>query len=238
MPAQNASLTPQPGHLYVVATPIGNLADLTERARSILSQVDAVACEDTRTTGQLLKRLQITRPLLSHHEHNETSSASGIAEKLESGSSIALVSDAGTPAVSDPGFRLARECQRRGIPLVPVPGACAVTALLSVSGLPSNTYLFIGFLPPKSAARRRFLEENRDSAHTIALYESTHRIEKLLAEIEAILGAERVICLGREITKKFETIRSAPIAQIRQMLASSSKKGEFALLIAPASFSL
>lgn len=235
---ENPSLTPEPGQLYIVATPIGNLADISQRALSLLSKVDAIACEDTRTTGAMLTRLDIRRPLFAYHDHNEKRAALSIVERLQSGESIALVSDAGTPAISDPGFRATRECQRLGIPVVPIPGACAVTSLLSASGLPTDAFFFAGFLAPKSAARRRFFEEYRDFKHTIALYESTHRIEKMTAELEDVLGPERVVCIGRELTKKFETIKSGPISQIREFMKTASKKGEFVVLIAPKNYEL
>lgn len=238
MSADNPSLTPEAGHLYVIATPIGNLADITQRALSLLSKVDSIACEDTRTTGTMLTRLDIRRPLFAYHDHNEKRAADSIVAKLQAGESVALVSDAGTPAISDPGFRAARECQRLGLPVVPIPGACALTSLLSVAGLPTDAFFFAGFLAPKSAARRRFFEEYRDFKHTIALYESTHRIEKMTAELEDVLGPERVVCIGREITKKFETIRSGPISKIREQMSSTSKKGEFVVLIAPANYEL
>ncbi len=238
MSGENPSLTPEPGHLYVVATPIGNLADLTERARSLLAAVGSIACEDTRTTGAMLTRLGIRRPLFSYHDHNEAKAAETIVAKLQAGESVALVSDAGTPGISDPGFRAARECQRLKLPVVPVPGPCALTSLLSVSGLPTDAFFFAGFLPPKSAARTRFFEEYQDFKHTIALYESCHRIEKMMAELEASLGPGRVVCIGRELTKKFETIRSGPIAQVRAELAAASKKGEFVVLVAPRNYEL
>ncbi|MDQ8203687.1 16S rRNA (cytidine(1402)-2'-O)-methyltransferase [Pelagicoccus sp. SDUM812003] len=238
MPGENASLSPEPGHLYVVATPIGNLADITERARSLLSQVDAVACEDTRTTGAMLTRMEIRRPLFSYHDHNEAKAAEAIVEKLQAGQSIALVSDAGTPGVSDPGFRVARACRKRGLPIVPVPGPSALITLLSVSGLPTDAFFFAGFLPPKSAARKRFFEEYREFKHTIALYESCHRIQKMVKELEETLGSERVVCIGRELTKRFETIRSGPIGSIREEMETASKKGEFVVLIAPKGYEI
>src|SRR5437868_537433 len=161
-PAANPSLTPQPGHLYVVATPIGNLADLTDRARAILAAVDLVACEDTRTTGAMLNRLGLHRELAAYHEHNEIEAADRLADFIASGKSLAVVSDAGTPGLSDPGFRLVRACRRRGLPVVPIPGPSALTAVLSASGLPTNGFLFAGFLPPKSAARIAFLNKYPD----------------------------------------------------------------------------
>ncbi len=237
-PMANASLTPSPGTLHVVATPIGNLADLTDRARAILAAVDLVACEDTRTTGALLTRLGLHRPLTAYHDHNETDAADKIADQLVAGKSVALVTDAGTPAISDPGFRLVRACRRRGLPVVPVPGPSALTAALSASGLPTNAFFFAGFLPPKSAARLAFLERYRDFPHTLALYESCHRIEKFAAEIVSTLGPTRVICLAREVTKLHETFLIGPAAEVQVRLAAGSRKGEFTVLIAPADFNL
>jgi 16S rRNA (cytidine1402-2'-O)-methyltransferase len=236
--SSSASLIPQAGHLYVVATPIGNLSDLTERARAILGAVDLVACEDTRTTGALFSRLGLRRELVAYHEHNETEAAERLVERLAAGASIALVSDAGTPGLSDPGFRLVRACRRRGLPVVPVPGPSALLAVLSASGLPTNGFLFVGFLPPKSAARLAFFGQHRDFHYTLALYESCHRIEKAVAEIVATLGGQRVLCVAREVTKLFETFHVGPAAEVQARLAQSSLKGEFVLLIAPADFVL
>jgi len=235
---ENSSLTPQPGCLYVVATPIGNLADLTDRARAILGGVDLVACEDTRTTGAMLTRLGLRRELVAYHEHNETEAAERLADALAAGRSVAVVSDAGTPALSDPGFRLVRACRRRGLPVVPVPGACAVTAVLSASGLPTNGFLFVGFLPPKSAARIGFFEKYRAFDYTLALYESCHRIDKAVDEIVATLGPGRVICVAKEVTKLHETFLVGPAGEVRDRLAKTSLKGEFVLLIAPGDFVL
>jgi 16S rRNA (cytidine1402-2'-O)-methyltransferase len=234
----NASLTPQPGHLYVVATPIGNLADLTDRARAILGSVDVIACEDTRTTGALLTRLGFHKTLVAYHEHNETEAAERLADQLACGKSIAVVSDAGTPALSDPGFRIVRACRRRGLPVIPVPGPSALTAVLSASGLPTNGFLYVGFLPPKSAARIAFLEKYRTFDYTLALYESCHRIDKAVDEIVATLGGERVICVAKEVTKLHETFLVGPASDVQSRLAKTSLKGEFVLLIAPADFIL
>jgi len=237
-PAPNASLTPLPGHLYVVATPIGNLADLTERARAILGAVDLIACEDTRTTGAMLVRLGLHRHLVAYHEHNENEMAEKLATQIAAGSSVAVVSDAGTPALSDPGFRLVRACRRLGLPVVPVPGPSALTAVLSAAGLPTNGFLYVGFLPAKSAARIAFFEKYRDFDYTLALYESCHRIDKAVAEIVATLGAARVICVAKEVTKLHETFFVGPAAEVQSRLAKASLKGEFVLLIAPADFIL
>jgi len=236
--SSSASLIPQAGHLYVVATPIGNLADLTDRARAILGAADLVACEDTRTTGTLLARLGLRRELVAYHEHNETEAAERLVERLAAGASVALVSDAGTPGLSDPGFRLVRACRRRGLPVVPVPGPSALAAVLSASGLPTNGFLFVGFLPPKSSARVAFFGQHRDFPYTLALYESCHRIDKAVAEIVATLGAPRVICVAKEVTKLYETFLVGAAGEVQARLAQTSLKGEFVLLIAPADFVL
>ena len=235
---ENSSLTPQPGHLYVVATPIGNLADITERARAILGGVDLVASEDTRTTGLMLTRFGLRKELIAYHEHNEIEVAEKLADLVASGKSVAIVSDAGTPALSDPGFRVVRACRRRGLPVVPVPGASALTAVLSASGLPTNGFLYVGFLPPKSAARIAFFEKYRAFDYTLALFESCHRIDKAVAEIVATLGGTRVICVAKEVTKLHETFFVGPAADVQARLAKASLKGEFVLLIAPESFVL
>ena len=236
--SENNSLTPQPGHLYIVATPIGNLADLTERARAILAAVDVIACEDTRTTGGLLTRLGLHREMVAYHEHNEIEAAEKLADQLAAGKSVAVVSDAGTPALSDPGFRIVRACRRRGLPVVPVPGPSALTAVLSASGLPTNGFLYVGFLPPKSAARTAFFARYRDFDYTIALYESCHRIDKAVAEIVETLGPERVICLAKEVTKLHETFFVGGAGEVQARLAKANRKGEFVLLIAPRDFVL
>jgi 16S rRNA (cytidine1402-2'-O)-methyltransferase len=234
----NASLTPQSGHLYVVATPIGNLADLTARARAILGAVDLVACEDTRTTGAMLSRLEIRRDLFAYHEHNETEAAEFLVHRLMEGKSVAVVTDAGTPGMSDPGFRLVRACRRRGLPVVPVPGPSALTAVLSASGLPTNGFLFVGFLRPKASTRLAFLERHRDFAYTLALYESCHRVDKFVDEIVATLGPARVLCVAKEVTKVHEAFLTGPAADVRARLAKTSLRGEFVVLIAPAGYQL
>jgi len=237
-PAANASLTPQPGHLYVVATPIGNLADLTERARAVLGGVDLVACEDTRTTGAMLTRFGLRRELIAYHDHNEVEVADKLADLIAQGRSVAVVSDAGTPGLSDPGFRVVRACRRRKLPVVPVPGASALVAVLSAAGLPTNGFFFAGFLPPKTAARTAFLEKYRDFAYTLALYESCHRIDKFADEIVAVLGPDRVVCIAKEVTKVHETFFIGPAGDVRDRLAKASLKGEFVVLIAPRDFTL
>ncbi|MCM2275589.1 MAG: 16S rRNA (cytidine(1402)-2'-O)-methyltransferase [Candidatus Didemnitutus sp.] len=237
-PGVNASLTPQPGHLYVVATPIGNLADLTERARAILAQVDLVACEDTRTTGVMLHRFGLHKELVPYHEHNETEAAERLAEAVALGKSVAVVSDAGTPGLSDPGFRLVRACRRRQLPVVPVPGPSALVAVLSAAGLPTNGFLFAGFLPAKSAARIAFLQKYRDFDYTLALYESCHRIDKFAAEIVETLGPDRVVCIAKEVTKLHETFFVGLSSEVLARLGKASLKGEFVVLVAPKDFTL
>src|SRR3954470_24151607 len=237
-PAANSSLTPLPGHLYVVATPIGNLADLSDRARAILGSVDLVACEDTRTTGAMLTRFGLHRELVAYHDHNETEVAEKLSELIAAGKSVAVVSDAGTPGLSDPGFRVVRACRRRQLPVVPVPGASALTAVLSASGLPTNGFLYVGFLPPKSAARIGFFERHREFEYTVALYESCHRIDKAVEEIVATLGPGRVICVAKEVTKIHETFFVGSAGDVQARLAKASLKGEFVLLIAPQGFEL
>ena len=238
MEGENPSLTPQAGELYVIATPIGNLADLSERAIALLGRVSLVACEDTRVTGLLLNRLDSKKPLVSYHDRNELQATERVVTRLQAGDSVALVSDAGTPAISDPGFRIVRECRRVGLPVVPVPGPCAATTLLCASGLPTNAFFFAGFLPPKSAARIKFLESHAEFPHTIILYESCHRIEKLIDEAMQVLGPDRYVSIGREITKRFESIKTGKLSEIRAFLETSSKKGEFVVAIAPAGYEL
>jgi 16S rRNA (cytidine1402-2'-O)-methyltransferase len=234
----NPSLVAQAGTLYVVATPIGNLTDLSERAAAILRTATLVACEDTRTTRILLDRLEADPEVVAYHEHNERTMAPRLADQIAAGTAMALVSDAGTPALSDPGFRLVRECRRRGLPVVPVPGPSALLALLSSAGLPTDAFFYAGFLPPRSAARRTFLQKHREHPHTIALYESCHRIAAFVEEIEVLLGADRVIAVGKELTKLHETILVGPAGDVRSRLAKVAIKGEFTVLIAPAGFVL
>ncbi|MGH7997266.1 MAG: 16S rRNA (cytidine(1402)-2'-O)-methyltransferase [Opitutaceae bacterium] len=236
--ARNPSLAPQAGALYVVATPIGNRSDLSERACAILAAVDLVACEDTRTTGAFFASLGLQRPLFAYHEHNEQEAAERLAGRLDAGQSIAVVCDAGTPGVSDPGFRLVRACRRRGFPVIPVPGPSALLAALSASGLPTNGFLYAGFLPPKSSARRAFLERHRDFDYTLAVYESCHRIAAAVDDVVAALGPGRTLCVAKEITKLHETFLVGPAAAVQARLGTVSLKGEFVLLIAPADFML
>jgi 16S rRNA (cytidine1402-2'-O)-methyltransferase len=198
--------------------------------------VDLIACEDTRTTHKLTQHYEIVRPTISYHEHNERERALEIAEKIQNGASVALVCDAGTPTVSDPGFRLVRECRQRNLLVVPIPGVSAFTAALCASGLPSDAFLFLGFLPPKSAARVRILENYQNFTHTLILYESCHRMEKLLEEIIQVLGNGRIISVARELTKLHESFCIGQAEMVQKQLNSSSHRGEFVVLIAPQRF--
>lgn len=229
-----------PGQLTLVAAPIGNLGDMTARAIDALSTAGAIACEDTRVTGKLLSKfgIQTEAPLISYREENETHMAVELANRIEAGEQIALVADAGMPAISDPGFRLVRECRKRGLPVTAAPGVTAVTTALALSGLPSDGFLYVGFLPPKRAARERFFNEKRDFEYTIIAYESCHRIGKFLNDLVQVLGPERCISVGRELTKLHETIHSGPAGEVRDRIAAGSQKGEFVVCIAKDGFSL
>ena len=227
-----------PGCLLLVATPIGNLDDLSNRAAESLSLADLVACEDTRITARLLEKLAIQVPLISYREENERVLSSELADQIERGKKIVLVSDAGCPNLSDPGFRLIRECHIRGIPVIPVPGANAALCALISSGLPTHQFLYLGFLPKKSAAVKKVLEKWKDFEGSLILYESKYKIEKTLVLINEVLGPERFICLAREITKVHETIRTAKVTEIIEFFRQRSGKGEFTLVIAPEGYSL
>jgi 16S rRNA (cytidine1402-2'-O)-methyltransferase len=221
-----------PAPLYLVATPIGNLEDITLRAIRILrDEASRIACEDTRQTQKLIDHFGIRKPLLSYHEHNEQSRTPELVGYLKSGESIALVSDAGTPLVSDPGFRLVVSAIREGISVVPVPGVSAALTALSASGLPTDDFRFVGFLPAKSGARRRFLEELKDERSTTIAYESPHRILEALDDIESTMGPRQVV-VARELTKLYEEFVRGTAGEVRRTLQSRpSIKGEITLLI-------
>jgi len=218
--------------LYLVATPIGNAADVTLRALGTLRRAAAIACEDTRTTAKLLAVHGISRPLLSYHEHNATLAGPAILARLVAGEAIALVSDAGTPLVSDPGYRLVRACVDAGLPVVPVPGPSAVLAALSVSGLPTDRFLFAGFPPPRQAARHRFLEGLANVDATLVMLESPQRLAASLADMADVMGArEAAVC--RELTKLFEETRRATLPVLaRHYEEAGAPKGEVTLVIA------
>jgi 16S rRNA (cytidine1402-2'-O)-methyltransferase len=227
------------GKLFVVATPIGNLADLSARAREILSGVDLIAAEDTRHSAALLAQFGIATPTLALHEHNEREKSAALVQRLREGAQIALISDAGTPLVSDPGYRLVRAAREAGIAVSPVPGACAAIAALSAAGLPSDRFVFAGFLPAKSAARRAQLQTLAAETRTVIFYESSHRIEECLHDCAEVFGGGRHGVLARELTKLYETILDGTLTQLSARVASDAdqRRGEFVLLVAGADVS-
>ena len=221
--------------LYVVPTPIGNIGDMTLRSVEVLQSVDIIAAEDTRHSRTLLNHYEITTPLISFHEHSGDSAAKALAERIMQGERIALISDAGTPLVSDPGYQLVRAVQALHMPVVPLPGPCAAITALSAAGLPTHSFQFVGFLPSKQNARRTRLDAIKSSDSTIILYEAPHRILDLLDDIEEVLGALREVCIARELTKTFETVRRDTVAIIRDWVKgdANQQRGEFVVMIAP-----
>jgi 16S rRNA (cytidine1402-2'-O)-methyltransferase len=221
--------------LYLVATPIGNLEDITLRAIRVLKQADLIACEDTRQTQKLLNHYGIGTPTISYHEHNEAARAAELIEKLARGSRIAVVSDAGMPGISDPGFHLVSLAVKRGLPVIPIPGPAAFVSAVVVSGLPSEAFSFRGFLSPKSAARRRELEQARNSVQTEIFYEAPHRILAALEDVLAVLGPQRRIVVARELTKIHEEFLRGTTAEVLDIVKSRGEmKGEIVLMIGPA----
>ena len=218
--------------LYLVGTPIGNLEDITLRALRILKEADLIACEDTRHTQKLLSHYNISKTLVSYHEHNEMTRSPELLIKLEDGAKIALVSDAGMPLVSDPGYRLVTLCVRHKIPVVPVPGPSAMLAALAGSGLLSDEFLFVGFLPQRSGERRRMLERLRIEERTIILYEAPHRIAESIADAREILG-DRPACIAREVTKLHEEFLRGKLSQLEESLAERPARGEITLVVGP-----
>jgi len=221
------------GILYIVATPIGHLGDLSQRAIEVLGVVDRVAAEDTRRSGLLLQHLGITKPFTALHDHNERERAPQLVERLLAGERIALVSDAGTPLVSDPGFSLVRAAQEAGIRVVPVPGPSAVMAALSAAGIPTDRFCFEGFLPAKAGARRERLAALVEEARTLVFFEAPHRMAETLAEMVALFGEQREAALARELTKTHETIRRLPLGELAAWVAADGEQqlGEAVLLV-------
>ena len=220
------------GRLYLVSTPIGNLEDITLRALRTLREADEIACEDTRHTQKLLSHYHIRKPLTSYHEHNEAVRSAELLARLERGVSIALVSDAGMPLVSDPGYSLVKLCVEKSIPVIPIPGPSALVAALAASGLPTDEFLFVGFLPARSSERCRALERLRHEKRTIILYEAPHRIGASMAAARDILGDRRA-CLAREVTKVHEEFRRGRLSELAASLAEHGARGEMTLLIGP-----
>ncbi len=229
-PASPPPLTPST--LYLVATPIGNLEDITLRAIRVLRECDVIAAEDTRHTGGLLKHLSLHKPMISYHAHNEARRTQEIVERLGRGEKIALVTDAGSPGISDPGERVVKAALAAGFKVEPVPGACALIAALTASGLATDEFHFIGFLPHKSGQRRNELEWLKGMTGTLVLYESPFRVEKLLGELTEVMP-DRPVVLARELTKKFEEFLRGMPAELIIQLQNRSLKGEFVVLIGP-----
>ncbi len=230
---QHNQVVLSPSTLYIVPTPIGNLSDITQRALSVLQGVDLIAAEDTRHTGLLLQHFGINARLFALHDHNEQQKADSVIAKLREGSSIALVSDAGTPLINDPGYHLVRRCQEEGIRVIPLPGACAAITALSAAGLPSDRFCYEGFLPAKTKARCDTLRAILQEPRTMIFYESTHRLLDSLQDMVTVLGAERYVVLARELTKTWENIRGAPVGELLAWVLEDEvrRKGEMVLIV-------
>lgn len=232
--SQPAVSSVQPGSLYVVATPIGNLDDISARALRVLSDVALIAAEDTRHSARLLQHFGIETPLAACHEHNERDQGGRFLARLQAGEDVALISDAGTPLISDPGYHLVRQARAAGFAVVPVPGACALIAALSAAGLPSDRFIFEGFLPAKAAGRRARLEQVREEPRTLIFYEAPHRILECLQDMREVFGDDRPALLARELTKTFETLQGLPLAELCEWVAADSnqQRGECVVLVA------
>jgi len=222
------------GTLYVVATPIGNLEDISARALRVLREVALIAAEDTRHSRKLLAHFGIDTPLVACHEHNERATSSHLLERLQQGQNLALISDAGTPLISDPGYHLVQQARAANIRVVPIPGACALITALSASGLPADGFIFDGFLPAKSSARRTRLEQLASQPQTLIFYEAPHRVLACLADMNDVFGGERLAVLARELSKTFETLISSPLNELHAKVATDSdqQRGECVLLVA------
>jgi 16S rRNA (cytidine1402-2'-O)-methyltransferase len=218
------------GILYIVATPIGNLEDITLRALRILKEVDVIAAEDTRHTRHLLTHYGITTALTSYHEHNEREKASTLVERIKNGANVALVSDAGTPAIADPGFRLVLEAIRMGVQVIPLPGACALATVLSVSGLPTDRFQFEGFLPAKQSERKAKLQALREVLATMVFYEAPHRLSETLNDLQQILGARQIV-VAREVSKVHEEFVRGTVGEVIGQLAGREVKGEITIVV-------
>ena len=226
------------GTLFIVPTPIGNLEDLSERAAKTIRECDIVACEDTRVSSKLTSHLGVSKEFVVYSDVREVSNADYLLQKLQADKNVALVSDAGTPCISDPGFRIVRLCRKNQIKVVPLAGPCAFTTALSASGLPTNAFLFLGFLPPKTSARIACFTKYVNSEHTLIFYESVHRITKFVDDALEVFGPNRAICIAKELTKMHERFFTGTIENVRQELLKSSVKGEFVVIIAPEGYQI
>lgn len=229
-------IEPTQGVLYIVATPIGNLGDMTSRAVEVLSRCDLIAAEDTRHSAHLLQHFAINRPTISFHDFSSTRQLERLLLQLRQGQNIALISDAGTPTIADPGYELVSAARRQGSAVIPIPGASALLAALSVAGLPTDQFIFLGFLPARAAARGQLLERLQQETRTLVFFESPHRITDSLQQIVTVFGAQRLLFVGRELTKKFETTFLAPAGEGLQRIVDDAQqqKGEFVLVLAGA----
>ncbi len=223
----------QSGVLFVVATPIGNLEDMTERARRILAEVDLIAAEDTRHSKKLLVHLGVNTPMCAYHDHNERKIAAGIIDQIKQGQNIAMISDAGTPLINDPGYHLVKMAHENALKVIPIPGASAAIAALSVSGLATDSFIFEGFLPDKQIARRKHLQKLLKETRTLVFYESPHRICAFIEDCAAIFGEDRQACIAREISKYYETIRNDSLGKLIKWLKEeeNQRKGEFVVIV-------
>lgn len=222
------------GTLYVVATPIGNLEDMTYRAVRVLQETDLIAAEDTRHSRKLLEHYGIKTPLISYHEHNESARADQLLQRLQNGESIAVISDAGTPCIADPGYRLVSRCRQAEIKVAAIPGPSALVAALSIAGLPTDAFRFLGFLPAKAHGRRQLLEQIKAEQETIACYEAPHRLLNSLQDMAEICGADRQLSIARELTKRHEELFSGTVSEALDFYSGDKVRGELVLLLGPA----
>lgn len=218
------------GIIYLVPTPIGNMSDVSDRIREVLSSVDIIACEDTRHSGSFLKKLEIKKRLVSYHDFNESERAVELVEIVKDGQSVAVITDGGSPGISDPAYRIVKIAIENDLTIIPLPGPTAFVPALTASGLPTDRFLFEGFLSNKSAARKKRLTQLLDFPHTIILYESPYRIEKTVADIFEVLG-DRQICIAREITKKFEQFIRGSVSEVKKVLTQKKLKGEIVIIV-------
>ena len=218
------------GNIYLVPTPIGNMDDITKRSLEILESVDMIACEDTRHSGNFLKKLDIKNKLISYHEFNESARAQQLVDEVAAGKNIAVITDGGSPGISDPAYRIVKLAADNNITIIPLPGPTAFVPALTASGLPTDRFFFEGFLSNKSAARRKRLEQLKDFPHTLIFYESPHRIEKMVSDLADIYG-NRQICLAREITKKFEQFIRGTAAEVKEIIEQRKPKGEIVVIV-------
>ena len=236
MSENSQPLSQLPAKLYIVATPIGNISDITYRAIETLQQVDLIAAEDTRHSGKLLSHYQIKKPLFPLHDHNERQRGKILVEKIQAGQAVALISDAGTPLISDPGYHLVNECREAGVDVVPIPGACATVTALSAAGLPTDRFSFEGFLPAKEKGKQDKLKALMEEARTMVFYESPRRIQDTVQQIINIFGSDRKLVIARELTKTFESFYALPAGEMLDFLNQDSNhcRGEFVLMVAGA----